>query len=385
MRMVKLRDARCCNIKLLLIYLVIYGHLIEPLICDSRFLMLQYRCIYLFHMPLFAFLSGSFLKDAKSCGRQSIRLLFLYVLLQTAVVVFGEGSVTEPSWYLWYLLSCGAWCAAGWMWYLFGGGKWRLQILFGAVALGCAVGVLPFVGRAFSASRTIVFFPYFWAGLICGNRRQWERLRLYSVAALLVTVVAMGFWGGQLPTEFLYHAEPYDAPVSGMLLRLLCYFAGGTLCLFVLSFAPSRRYPFTRAGGDTMMAYLAHGILIWVAKRTGVHVSLYSLIAAAYLFVIYQIGQWRGCLYGIVPTERGESLWAGLKLYIRSMQSRSTVFCSPSREARMLRKNCFRKHFSAHCNTSTDLKDGAVCTRGCAGSGKTSGSENAAGTADAVP
>ena len=41
--MVKLRDARFCNLKLLLIFLVIYGHLIEPGIYQSEVLMTQYK------------------------------------------------------------------------------------------------------------------------------------------------------------------------------------------------------------------------------------------------------------------------------------------------------------------------------------------------------
>lgn len=60
MEMVKLRDAQYCNLKLLLIFLVIYGHLIEPGIRNSEVLMVQYRWIYMVHMPLFCFLSGFF-------------------------------------------------------------------------------------------------------------------------------------------------------------------------------------------------------------------------------------------------------------------------------------------------------------------------------------
>ena len=51
--MVKLKDARYCNLKLLLIFLVIYGHLIEPAIYQSKVLMTQYKWIYLFHIVLF--------------------------------------------------------------------------------------------------------------------------------------------------------------------------------------------------------------------------------------------------------------------------------------------------------------------------------------------
>ena len=41
--MVKMREANYCNLKLLLIFLVVYGHWIELSIHDSEILMLQYR------------------------------------------------------------------------------------------------------------------------------------------------------------------------------------------------------------------------------------------------------------------------------------------------------------------------------------------------------
>jgi len=52
--MVKRRQAKYCNLKLVLIFLVIFGHMIEPL--NLR----MYHWIYAFHMPVFAMLSGMF-------------------------------------------------------------------------------------------------------------------------------------------------------------------------------------------------------------------------------------------------------------------------------------------------------------------------------------
>lgn len=71
--MIKLREAKYCNLKLFLIFLVIYGHLIEPRIWESNILMEQYRWIYLIHMPLFSFLSGLFINKEKDCGGQFTR------------------------------------------------------------------------------------------------------------------------------------------------------------------------------------------------------------------------------------------------------------------------------------------------------------------------
>ncbi|WP_010234461.1 acyltransferase family protein [Clostridium arbusti] len=60
------RDYYFDNIKLLLITLVVIGHVIEPLINTYSNFRLLYFFIYAFHMPLFAFISGYFLKNANN-------------------------------------------------------------------------------------------------------------------------------------------------------------------------------------------------------------------------------------------------------------------------------------------------------------------------------
>ncbi len=113
--MIKLRHADYCNLKLFLLYLVVYGHWIEAWIESSEVCLWQYRIIYLIHMPLFAFLSGLFLRNQEDCVKQIRRLLPLYGLLQLIAVVFGGGQVSllTPFWHLWYLLSYCFWAGFG--------------------------------------------------------------------------------------------------------------------------------------------------------------------------------------------------------------------------------------------------------------------------------
>lgn len=48
------------SLKYLLIFIVVYGHMIETCVEDSPFNQAMYNYIYLFHMPLFVFISGHF-------------------------------------------------------------------------------------------------------------------------------------------------------------------------------------------------------------------------------------------------------------------------------------------------------------------------------------
>ena len=120
---VKQREAFYCNMKLLLIFMVVYGHLLEGIMDNAEPLIQIYRIIYSVHMPLFLFLSGLFLKNRAACVRQMKQVLLYYAVFQTAVVVVGgvlgqQMNLDTLVWHLWYLLSLGCMAGLGWCWFL---------------------------------------------------------------------------------------------------------------------------------------------------------------------------------------------------------------------------------------------------------------------------
>ena len=233
--MVKIRNANYCNLKLFLTFTVVYGHLIEPKIWHSDELMFQYRLVYMMHMPLFCFLSGLFLSNPKACKAQLFRMLPLYVLSQGIAVIFGNGEVEvlTPFWHLWYLLSYCTWLTLAWAWFCICKGKGGFLILLGSITLGCAVGFVPSVGRQFSLSRTLVFLPYFWSGLICKPSVEWKKFRCVGVVALLTAVLVAFFAAESMPVTFLYHDGSYSNLNNGAVLRLVCYLLGASFGLFL--------------------------------------------------------------------------------------------------------------------------------------------------------
>jgi fucose 4-O-acetylase-like acetyltransferase len=312
---VKLRDAQYCNLKLLLIFLVIYGHLIESMIWQSEVLMVQYRWMYLVHMPLFCFLSGLFLNNAKVCKKQLARIFPLYILLQTFAVVIGNGEVNPltPYWHLWYLLSYSIWLCLAWTWFRFCNGKGKIIILICSIVVGCVAGLVPFIGRELSLSRTLVFLPYFWTGLICNPKFPWKKLRLAGIAALVTAFALIVCIGNDIPVKFLYQATPYEHIGKGVLLRLVWYLLGGSLGLFLLAFIPTRRLPFTKAGANTMPAYLIHAPIVLYLRELNIQWPLYIIFTVVFLYSIYLLVRWHSSLYGIVPTERRDSRWLPFK------------------------------------------------------------------------
>ena len=322
--MVKLRYANYCNLKFFLIFLVIYGHLIEPRIWESDILMTQYRWIYLIHMPLFSFLSGLFVNKEKDCGLQLIRILPLYLFLQMVAVLFGNGAVKflTPWWILWYLLSYSIWLCFTWLWFRFCKGKFKILLLICSIVIGCMAGLFPSVGREFSLSRTLVFFPYFFAGVIMHPAYNWKKLRIAGIIAFIVAFGIILYIGDNVPVTFLYQASPYVSKKE-ILLRLLCYFLGGALGLFSLTITPNIRLPFSKIGTNTMPACLLHAPIVIGLRWLVIPWQYHIIIAIAFLCIMYVLTKWHGTLYGIISTERRDNSWQPFKKSTKSVLNRS--------------------------------------------------------------
>ena len=70
------RDYRIDGIKWLLIVLVTFGHVIEPALSNPIANKL-YSIIYIFHMPLFVFISGYYANVKDNNARKRTRVAYL--------------------------------------------------------------------------------------------------------------------------------------------------------------------------------------------------------------------------------------------------------------------------------------------------------------------
>ena len=75
------------NIKGLLIILVVVGHVAHPVHNDNPAISCLFDVIYLFHMPLFVFMSGLFAKGAYRNGRLNVNRMVSFALLGLAYQV----------------------------------------------------------------------------------------------------------------------------------------------------------------------------------------------------------------------------------------------------------------------------------------------------------
>lgn len=299
--MISVRNAKYSNIKFVLIYLVIFGHLIEPGILSNRWLEIIYGIIYSFHMPLFAFLSGLFVKSEENCEKQGISLLKLYCLLQGIIVIaaWGKQDAFTPFWHLWYLLSSCMWMLLGRLWLRYGKAYMGQAVLLCAVALGCIVGYIPWINRIFSLSRSIVFFPFYFAGLLCREDTVGKKYKKLSWVTATVAFLLFFIIKTKIPVTFYYQAEPYSSLYMGWLYRLITYGIGGGFSFFILNVVPSKKYFFTKFGADTFIPYLLHGPIVLLLRMLPLPWYVHPFLAFLLILLLYRLSCMVYRIYGI--------------------------------------------------------------------------------------
>ncbi|WP_394899681.1 acyltransferase family protein, partial [Clostridium tertium] len=260
-------------LKVILIFFVVFGHVIEYYINDNSILMTLYIFIYIFHMPLFIFISGYLSKNFYKMKRKAIRnLLIPYIIFNmiwyTAVYIGTRRamfSVLYPGWTLWYLLSLFFWRIT--LKYLI---KFKHILLLSFIA-GVLVGLIPSIGSILSISRTIVFLPFFLLGYYT-TEEHLEKIKSfkseYAITGILVfLLVAIYIVKNDLFNyKFLYNSYSYNAlEVSlfeGTIFRIFLYFGAIIFSICVINLVPRKEQFFSKIGKATMNIYVFHIYLV---------------------------------------------------------------------------------------------------------------------------
>lgn len=279
------RDHRFDNIKALLIFLVVFGHLLE-LIADKTFSHELYLVIYSFHMPAFVFVSGYFARYSPK--KILFRLVWVYVLFQVVYILFdnmlfGNSAPVQfftPYWLMWYMLVM-VYCYCLIPFIDVSSTPKRIFIVALSVAISLLVGFDDNVGRFMSLSRFFTFLPYFIAGFYLGKsglpfaeRRAdlAHRKRIALLAAVAAATVSTAFvlTCDAITPNVLYGASSYATAGYGPFLKgALILVAAAFIALLVLAM-PNRRLPLlTTAGAGTLSIYILHGFIVRALSVSG--------------------------------------------------------------------------------------------------------------------
>lgn len=276
------RNAFFDNAKVFLIFLVVFGHMIQPFTDGSREMSSFYLWIYTFHMPAFIFLAGFFAKGSgnkKYILNLAKKLLVPYVIFQVLYTVYyffigKEGwqtGVFYPHWSLWFLFSLFSWHI---LLYWFKKIPAVLSVIT-AISIGLAVGYFGEIGHTFSLSRTFVFFPFFLLGYwLTQNHVMWIKHKSAKIAsiAIMATVAVAIYIAPDFNSGWLLASKSYSdlgQPEFGLFARLLVYLMSAIMAISVLAWIPKAHNKFTKLGTRTLYVYLLHGFFIQFFRQAG--------------------------------------------------------------------------------------------------------------------
>jgi len=295
------RVAKWDNLKLLLIFLVVVGHLCYYYTAGSRTMQELFVFIYTFHMPLFILVFGLFAKKACAGPRFPGAKVFSYLILALACEVVVQlvdylcwgtlnFTILNQDALSWFLVACAAYIAITW---LLRSVRFRYLFLF-ALVLGIFVGYDQQVGDTLALSRIIVYYPFFLVGFRLDPKRldqatskTWVRLVALAVVLAYAAVCFLNVGDvTSLRLLFTGHNPFALTPGYGAPQRVLCYTLSFLMCAAVVCLTPSRSLGvLTRAGSRTLSIYILHvpvvTVLTWLGVNSWLTTTFGSVVGIA--------------------------------------------------------------------------------------------------------
>lgn len=274
------------NIKGILIILVVLGHVAHPVHNDNPVLSAAFDIIYLFHMPLFVFMSGLFAKGAYRGGKLDVDRILSFLVLgfgfQLALALV-NGAALTPARILsftsapWYLVSMACWYAlTPALSYL--GPRRGLAL---ALAASLLWGMVDLSSGLLAISRTIAFLPCFALGYYLEPQdilriRSWRGASCavaiaLSIAAIRVIDPDAHEWFFPM----VYGDNPYEHGfLIGALQKLTALGLGALFSVALIRLAPEHRGALTTLGRRTLQVYVLHRLIrAWLTFHTPLYDS----------------------------------------------------------------------------------------------------------------
>ena len=315
------RESLFDNIKALMLILVAAGHTLDPFITtqDSLFrYVMQY--IYLFHMPMFAFITGYFTKNDDKAREGAVKkILIPYLLIQGVYIIAAllmiklgaagynqdvfKASILLPTSPLYYLL-----CVFFWKLFVKDLHRLRFPVIFSVIA-GVLISIIHNdefhigVGAAFSL---LIFFIL---GTKC-TKNTVEKIRKIPKAAGAAVLLAGIIPAVVLPynfrnVRFTYHYVGLD-DLTGIAYRLLFYGIAVIMILAWINVMPSRRTFMSRIGENSIIVYAGSSFAApfvylllarWIPVESNVWINLAGIFIFSILTVLFFSMGWIKKIY----------------------------------------------------------------------------------------
>ena len=265
----KERDYLFDNVKAVMLFLVAFGHVINVYMRDGALEFTLIKYVYLFHMPVFSFITGYFSKDADRAREKAMTgalfpyILFqgIYILMAQAMIMLGltsfntdifNGSLLLPSSAFYYLL-------AVFFWKLLQKDLFRFRYpLVLSLVLGLLVSLTK--QKDFHTGYGAVFslLIFFTAGVMCNAEmiRKLRELPRWIGVLILLAGIPVAFFTpyGIHSIRLTYEAEGFSN-VQGILWRILFYAVAFLMGAAIIQLMPARRTWISGIGKASLIVY----------------------------------------------------------------------------------------------------------------------------------
>lgn len=288
----KTRLAYWDNIKGVMILLVVFAHFIFHQQSRSAAIDGTVNFIYMFHMPVFVFVSGFLGKSERSHGARAIaRLVFLYLVMNSALCfIYGSASMLVPMYSAWYLLALIAWRLTA---HHIAKYKSIMLILFSVAVFA---GFFRSIDNTLAVGRIIGFYPYYMAGFLLAKEKNEEFLRnrtwkRYAVGAGCLAAFAAAALAAQhffTYTDNALQMFPYVGKDDSFG-RIVLWGCGFLMIYAVRCVMVNRKIPFiTMIGRNSLWIFLLHrpvtlALSGWLSKQS---VTMTFVLAAVMAIVL---------------------------------------------------------------------------------------------------
>ena len=165
------------NLKGMLIFLVVFGHVIERLGERNG----MYNLIYVFHMPLFVIITGMTFKNYilnNEWKKIFVKIFIPYIIFQifyTLLInrfnfssIMGWKYLLVPYYHMWYIFSLIIWSYVT----IFLKNYINKYVVLVFFLTGIFVNFFNINLHILAISRTIIFYPYFLIGYLMGIKKE---------------------------------------------------------------------------------------------------------------------------------------------------------------------------------------------------------------------
>lgn len=263
------------NMKVILIYLVVVGHVFNNTQYPYVLTKSIYYFIYFFHMPAFIFISGYFSKNVEKCRDTAVVRYFVpYLILIIVSFIQVRFLINDPevtTIFRFFVPISGCWfLLALFIWKLMLKDLCRIRYVLPLLFLfGLAAGFSHEFSKTLSLSRLAVFSLFFMLGYYA-QEKHIKKIRsipkiFFLIGIIFVFLISYYFAVTKLVPTDMFLCNTYyrdDFMIRDFLFRLLYYIIALFMSAAVINLTTEKEYWFSKIGKNTITIYMLHLLVV---------------------------------------------------------------------------------------------------------------------------